>query len=119
MPGKAGQAARAMMLPQLIGGGTAGAMNELNRDTNGQIRFEPFKDVVEAIKQPFEVGDQSLQKLANIIRGKPINENVVVPSAKQNNQSGNDFANEFVGTNTRSPNNQTIAIPDMQPGSQF
>tara|TARA_B100001093_G_scaffold471223_1_gene493329 strand:- start:2335 stop:4290 length:1956 start_codon:yes stop_codon:yes gene_type:complete len=113
LPGKAGQAAKAMMLPQLVGGGSVGAANELSRDTNGQIRFEPFKDVVDAIKQPFEFGDQSLQKLANLIKDRPVNENVVIPSAQSNNQTPMT-GDPLLNGNLNSPNNQTIQIPGTQ-----
>ena len=108
MPGKMGTFSKMAAIPQVAGGGIKGASNELFRTTGGELRFEK---VVEAINNPTKLADESLQKLANIIKGKPMNKDVVVPSAQQNNQSGNDFANEFVGVNSRSPDNQTIPIP--------
>ena len=102
LPGQMGTTMRAMMLPQIVGGGFTGATNELSRDTNGQVRFEPFKDVVDAIKKPFEFSDLSLQKLANLIKNRPINENVVAPSsAQENNQTGDPL---LTGPELISPN---------------
>ena len=116
MPGKMGTFARTAAIPQIAGGGIKGASNELFRTTGGELRFEK---VVEAINNPTKLADETLQKLANIIKGKPINQDVVVPSAQQNNQSDNSYANEFVGVNSRSPNNQTIGIGDVMTAGSF
>jgi len=110
MPGKMGTFAKAAAIPQVAVGGAQGAANELFRTTGGELRFEK---VVEAINNPTKLADETLQKLSNLIKGKPMNTDVVVSSAQQNNQGPDnmDFADPLLNLNNRnSPNNQTVSI---------